>query len=265
MGHGCTLDRCLWECPPVRISLSSVFRILTLSSHVVPRGIWLPFELVCHIHRDELVIIASRLNFLGKKACPSDTLPVLWRGQRRDGFAGLISRLCFWCLRERRWQGLKQGFHLMNVSPQPDPSALVWGPFLLACEIRINVWLLIKYLWNHAEMCGDLVKVFTDLSQLLHWWPSPTHSIVNVSILPGDRHNGGELTWPDSDVSACPCLCPDHSVRGLMPGKPMGGMLPRSEEGDVKHIEEKETSCWALWLKHVTVAFILRNKRPYML
>lgn len=57
--------------------LNSGFRILTLSSHVVPRGIRLPFELVCHRHTDELVIIATRLNLLGKKACPSDTLPVL--------------------------------------------------------------------------------------------------------------------------------------------------------------------------------------------
>lgn len=98
--------------------LNSGFRILTLSSHVLPRRIRLPFELLCHRDTDELVIIATRLILLGKKACPSDTLPVLWRGQRRDGFAGLISRLQLWCLRERGGGGgLKPMCNLMELPP----------------------------------------------------------------------------------------------------------------------------------------------------
>lgn len=48
-----------------------------LHHHVVPKRIGLPFELDSRRRTDELVIIATRLNLLGKRACPSDTLPVL--------------------------------------------------------------------------------------------------------------------------------------------------------------------------------------------
>lgn len=62
----------------VAFLLNRRFRMpLVLSSHVVPREIRLSFELVCHRLIDGIVIIAACWNFLGKKACPSDTLPVL--------------------------------------------------------------------------------------------------------------------------------------------------------------------------------------------
>lgn len=117
------LDYSLVPCPYTapQLLLNSGFRILTLSSHVVPGGITLPFELLCHRHTDEIVIIATRPNFLGKKACPSDTLPVLWRGQWRDGFAGAISKVCLWCLWERRWRGFKDWEH----APPPNQSPLL--------------------------------------------------------------------------------------------------------------------------------------------
>lgn len=115
--------------------LNSGFRILTLSSHVLPRGIRLPFELLRHRDTDELVIIATRLILLGKKACPSDTLPVLWRGQRRDGFAGLISRLQLWCCRERRWRGFKANVQSHGIAPCPQTSnqSLQSGGFGVFC------------------------------------------------------------------------------------------------------------------------------------
>lgn len=125
-----SLHYTLHICPAVAFLLNSGFRILTLSSHVLPRGIRLPFELLCHRDTDELVIIATRLILLGKKACPSDTLPVLWRGQRRDGFAGLISRLQLWCRRERRWRGFKANVQSHGIAPclqTSNQSLQSWG------------------------------------------------------------------------------------------------------------------------------------------
>lgn len=100
--------------PAVAFLINSGFHVpLSLSSHVVPREIRLSFELVCHRHIDEVVIIAAYWNFLGKKAWPSDTLPVLWRAQQRDGFPGLLSKLQLWWLRERRLLGFQPEFNLM--------------------------------------------------------------------------------------------------------------------------------------------------------
>lgn len=79
----------LWtRCMPSISKLLGDFYILISTSWVVSGGIRLPFELDCHRRTDELVIIATRPNLLGKRACPSDILPVLWRGQWRHGFTG---------------------------------------------------------------------------------------------------------------------------------------------------------------------------------
>lgn len=162
----------------VAFLLNSGFRILTLSSHVVPRGIRLPFELACHRDTDELVIIATRLNLLGKKACPSDTLPVLWRGQRRDGFAGLISRLQLWCLRGRGGGGgLKPMCNLMELAPAPKLPIkchnrgiqLFFAGHLIKSEDKngLNIWLLLGYLSAPVGICL--------LSFLLLWRKKKLH------------------------------------------------------------------------------------------
>lgn len=58
-------DRCS---PAVAFLLNSGFHMpLSLSSHGVPREIRLSFELVCHRHIDEVAIITTCWNFLGKK------------------------------------------------------------------------------------------------------------------------------------------------------------------------------------------------------
>lgn len=153
--------------PAVAFLLNSTFRILTLSSHVVPRGIRRPFELVCHRHTDELVIIATRLNLLGKKACPSDTLPVLWRGQRRDGFAGLISELLLWCLWEKRWQGFKARVQSHGLEPPNLQSiAIIVGYSYFSLTLsnqrmnELNIWLLLRYLSTPGEICFQVCIVF---------------------------------------------------------------------------------------------------------
>lgn len=53
--------------PPDAFLLNSGFRILTLSSHVIPRGIRLPFELVCHRHTDDACYYSNSHEFAGKE------------------------------------------------------------------------------------------------------------------------------------------------------------------------------------------------------
>lgn len=148
--------------PAVAFLLNSTFRILTLSSHVVPRGIRRPFELVCHRHTDELVIIATRLNLLGKKACPSDTLPVLWRGQRRDGFAGLISELLLWCLWEKGWFKARVQSHGLEPPNLRSIPMIVGYSYFSLTLYQIREWMnwIFGSYWGICQLQGKSVSGF---------------------------------------------------------------------------------------------------------